>query len=526
MSSPDEDTVVPITVTLSQLVKDPSEVAADSQSSGFEDDDEDEEDQLEEETEENDSLSLLLGSAVDKFDSQGPSSPTVAKSKKKPVVNAVVLPVVLPANFVVHDDDYDDENEYTVPFAIPKNVTPVNEVQEMVSELWNTTSANKKLFIYALFDLLAGHAGDSVTGEQSVARYPDLCTMAGTNFIQSLDTYPKKNYIIDNLMLYLPNKTWPEEFVTYSKQMMDITPPDTFLTGKTLIKKSCTMGDNSKKLCYFGSKVWEAHQRAKGMVNSHLNPHWKPSVLNRSGTSVSSVLLGIRKHVWNSTILPKAKACIDNSMKYTSKRLKEGKTVRYPVLVDEANSKDQLVQEEVNRLTEKGFETWCYPREWLCFMLLGKPADINALKSYSSGKPKRKVFTLDDIKNESLINCKQARRLLAAGEKVVPDTVSSTSATGSTKTSVTSAEPFVHHILLGGTKSEAAIKNNTLVKSLEKMINTYKDMITDQCDNEVIKVKLKQCRVDYIAALEWQIAAATQPIVDSPTVFDTPKSNT
>ena len=80
----------------------------------------------------------------------------------------------------------------------------------------------------------------------------------------------------------------------------------------------------------------------------------------------------------------KAKAAVANSLKYKRQR----KNLPSPAdtadedAADKAADKD--LKTELDRILAKGFDPACYPKEWLCFVLQGKPSD-KPLKSYNSG---------------------------------------------------------------------------------------------------------------------------------------------
>jgi hypothetical protein len=102
-------------------------------------------------------------------------------------------------------NDVSDQDD-RVPFNIPRNVAPVNEVHELVRLLWieNPTSKSQQLFTNILFDVLCAQACDEVTTENDPDKMLSLYDLAATNFTLAMTTFPKKKYVLDNLMQYLP----------------------------------------------------------------------------------------------------------------------------------------------------------------------------------------------------------------------------------------------------------------------------------------------------------------------------------
>eukprot|EP01138_Halocafeteria_seosinensis_P002195 gb/GECG01002246.1/.p1 GENE.gb/GECG01002246.1/~~gb/GECG01002246.1/.p1 ORF type:complete len:156 (+),score=17.00 gb/GECG01002246.1/:1-468(+) len=135
-----------------------------------------------------------------------------------------------------------------------------------------------------------------------------LYSMAATEFVSALETYPTKHWCRENLMDYLPGKKLPDEFTYFVNTMQYIMPPQDFQRAQ------CSeMNEREKKLCFFGSKVWEAYLRAKGevstgntdcddgssmhysslylapQVNNRMNIHWKQCTLDKSVNSIGAV---------------------------------------------------------------------------------------------------------------------------------------------------------------------------------------------------------------------------------------------
>jgi hypothetical protein len=264
--------------------------------------------------------------------------------------------------------------------------------------------------ISALFDVVCGQACNTITKACAQDRLVAVYELAALKFTKAVATMPKKQYFIGNLFAFLPEKKFPDDFFTYVKGLQVCIPPATFW-GKSF-RAAATKTDDAKRMTFFGGKVWDSHLRAKRVVNNQCNSHWKAVNLEKSGSNDSAVYLAYRQDAWRRGLQPEASIAVENGLNYTKKKLKEGKVPRNPTQVTDDVSKEDIIALEVKKLEEKGFDE-SYVREWLCFILLGKPAGDRALQSYNSGcgdATKKRPFNLIDFKDERSSFKKQARR--------------------------------------------------------------------------------------------------------------------
>ena len=321
----------------------------------------------------------------------------------------------------VEGGDDDGDNDSIVPFNIPRNVAPVHEIEEMVRIL-NADSGDTKsqkvqrdCLVQNLFRLICGQACNNITEESNPDKKLALYELAALEFTQTMETYPKKEYAMNNLMHFLPDKKFPDEFITFIETMQSVVPPPAFWGKKT--KSALEKSIEEQRFTFFGSKVWETHLSAKGFVNNHLNPHWKTAVLDKSGNNASAVYLGIRQHLWAQSIRDKAVKSVREREKYTAKLLKEGMSPKTPVICRSEEDREAYILESVNKIEEAGFEADKYPKSWMSFVLLGKPADTRMLKSYSSGvlDSKKRSLSLADMGQLGSRLSKQSRKFLSKG---------------------------------------------------------------------------------------------------------------
>lgn len=393
----------------------------------------------------------------------------------------------------------DEEDSEFCALEIPKNVSPVNELEEFFRKAFadDASKQRKQLAVNALFDVLCGQACNVITEECSQDRVIALYELAAQQFTATLESYPKKLYVIDNLMVYLPEQKFPDDLLTYLETMQSVIPPVSFWGRNT--RAAVEKSDKQKQMTYFGSKVWKNHQECKRMVNNHLNSHWKSSNLDKSGVNESAVYLAIRQQIWRNGLRPKAVAAVENSLNYTKKKLKDGKIPRVVTTVDENVTKECLITREQDRLLAKGFDDSFYPREWAAFILLGKPAGDRALTSYLSGTGKaseatKRPFTLQDFQSERAGMSKQSRQKTSgSGAPPLPSSRDSVDSNDNKSLVITIA------------RTEAA-SNAAYIDQVEKRIKVLQMLIDVNVNVEENNVKLIECYI----ALEKSLEAMTR----------------
>jgi hypothetical protein len=405
-----------------------------------------------------------------------------------------------------------ENDEFYAGIAIPKNVTPVHEVEEFFSVHFddNATKSRRQHGISALFDVVCGQACNTITKECAQDRLVAVYELAALEFTKAVETMPKKQYFLDNLFAFLPEKKFPDEFFTYVKGLQVCIPPATFW-GKSF-RAAATKTDDAKRMTFFGSKVWDSHLRAKRVVNNQCNPHWKAVNLEKSGSNDSAVYLAIRQDAWRRGLQPKASIAVENGLNYTKKKLKEGKVPRNPTQVTDDVSKEDLIALEVKKLEEKGFDE-SYFREWLCFILLGKPAGDRALQSYNSGcgdATKKRPFNLIDFKDERSSFKKQARR---RGQELSATNTPISSNSSGEKTLVVELKP-----------AQILLDDGNRIRFMRERIENLTNLINVGFNVEANKKKriesYKQLEVLYERLLEPPVALAPQE--NEVLQFDTP----
>jgi hypothetical protein len=113
----------------------------------------------------------------------------------------------------------EDECADTVPFPIPNNVLPVHEIQEVVRVLWTenteTNGRPSKQFLKSLFELVCAEACNTIVTDNHSDKMINIYELAAAEFMKALESLPKKQYVMDNLMKFLPDNKFPDEFTTF-----------------------------------------------------------------------------------------------------------------------------------------------------------------------------------------------------------------------------------------------------------------------------------------------------------------------
>jgi hypothetical protein len=122
---------------------------------------------------------------------------------------------------------------------------------------------------------------------------------------------------------------------------------------------------------WFGSVVWDNFKESLLYVNNYCNKLY-PSGPLPSGITKGSKLLEIREQLIAATLDMKTTASLTNAAKYRGVKV-----------IDLCNEDASLASKKLAVNSEKFNLRW-YPRSWLCFVLLGKPAETAALPRYNS----------------------------------------------------------------------------------------------------------------------------------------------
>jgi hypothetical protein len=140
-----------------------------------------------------------------------------------------------------------------------------------------------------------------------------------------------------------------------------------------------------------------------------------------------------------------------------------------------------LVANKVAELMVQGWDENMYPREWMCFVLLGKPAGDRALQSYNSGlgTTHKRPFTLSDIRSGMRPQMsKQARHSTDN-----PHTPSSND-------TITGEKPRVVKVEFSRSAVNA---DDQLIDRLEKHISILKELIARKVEvekNELLIIEI------------------------------------
>ena len=105
-------------------------------------------------------------------------------------------------------NEVEDDGKDYVPFEIPKEVAPVNEVHEFSRLLTCNGKSESSLYVNALFDVLSARSCNTITEESGHERLFQLYDQVATEFILGVENYPKKEYCRENVLEYLPGKNY------------------------------------------------------------------------------------------------------------------------------------------------------------------------------------------------------------------------------------------------------------------------------------------------------------------------------
>lgn len=289
-----------------------------------------------------------------------------------------------------------------------KDVPAIVQMEEMLTVLSNGNKGQQKRLVEACFILLCCVVGDDIGVDSDPNKSPSLWDQAAVKIISAITSVPKKDYERDNFMQYLPGKKWPDSFQVYVDALSGKQPTDDFRT------KHSKLSENLLRLRFFGKHVMTTYLDTKAIVNNQWNPHWKPSVLEKSGSTPAKVFYAIREYCFDQELVEKAKSSLANAKKYRLKQEKKGGVVKNPIIFTDEWTEEMEIEKRIREARESSpFNPQEFPAAWPVFVLYGKPADPNhRFDSFIGGNASAKrALTMDSIKElKHSIPSKAARR--------------------------------------------------------------------------------------------------------------------
>ena len=288
----------------------------------------------------------------------------------------------------VHDDekaergkpnrkDHDDIG--SEPGPLHGELNDIESAHEVTLMFYNYYELKPKLketvmVLNNLFYFLSALAGDSMRTMDNRDLTVLYCT-AHERFNQLFISFPGKAYAVETFFNFLPGrhgKDWPPLFAAHIEGLRKDEPSREWSKRHASVQ---IVDMIPLRECYFGFKVWEAYCEVKAMVNENLNAKFVSPKDLKAGQTERDMLQKIRKQLWPANCLKRAKQSVDNGMK---NKLKNG---GFSVVITKEKPYSRWVEEKYARLMVEIDFKW-FPKEWLAFIMLGKPAKYSQLLSF------------------------------------------------------------------------------------------------------------------------------------------------
>ena len=121
------------------------------------------------------------------------------------------------------------------------------------------------------------------------------------------------------------------------------------------------------KKYFFGCKVHEACNDIKSVINNHLNKLYIEPHKLKSGRNETAMFQEVRKELWPGHCRKKAKDSVKGRMKPT------GKNGIASIIITNEKSQADWEEEKYVQLMSRMDRKW-FPKEWLAYIMVGKPA--------------------------------------------------------------------------------------------------------------------------------------------------------
>lgn len=248
----------------------------------------------------------------------------------------------------------------------------VNEIRTFLHLLSGSGSQKRKVVV-ALFDFHCCYVFQSVAlkGYHTVI---DRLAMCHSNFEEAFESLPNSPVWKERLFRHLPGETWPQEYIQYiadTKKDWEEMAQNVDKLSKELkgLLADCEPEERYPILC--GFRIRDRSERVRTYVNNTILQSWI-DIKNKAefrDLRDNEFLLRVRKEVY----------------------------IEYEIELSIENGRKKPDPEEYTNsrklAAEQNFDGKWYPKEWLTFLLISRPAGKHCTKIFNhpnpSSNPKR-----------------------------------------------------------------------------------------------------------------------------------------
>jgi hypothetical protein len=274
----------------------------------------------------------------------------------------------------------------SIPIEIPSFFQDKNEVLEFVELFLSGRKDDKINFINALYDLHCALVFHLVNQNlKDGPRLQDKYAESYRLFRKLLTDLPASKEWQEKLFRYLPEKTWPRQYLDYGEELVKEWRSIVSLKGKinnqqirALVEED-SLSDEDRLAIYAGSKIRDRAERIRTQINHILRDKWVDPAKLSASQSLAGLLYGIRKSLY----LEHEEQLALDGMKRRVKLSTTTTTTSFPAAGLGASRDENYLAERL-RSAESCWGGLYFPRIWLAFLLLSKPAGAAGLSTYST----------------------------------------------------------------------------------------------------------------------------------------------
>lgn len=358
-------------------------------------------------------------------------------------------------------ENIQDESEDDL--LVLEDVPAVDEIPHMINVLTTERDADRKRLSECIFHLLCCYVGDELFCDFPNDKLGAVCDAAAIKMIafNENDAVMRKEYFREQFVRYLPENAWTD-FKQYFAVLSSAEPSAKFR------EQNKKLDESQLRTRFFGEMVFNTFKAIKTKLNTIFNPHWKPSILNKSGSTPSKVFYAIRKWAYEKGMDEKAEESLKNAKAYQDKQKKKGKVIKGEEIDFSVNTREWYLEQRRAMLVEKDpFSHNHYDKAWACFVLFGRPAEDSGhhLVSLVSGNPKRPPLTMANVDSIRDYAAKRVRREVDRNQ-TTPQSLDSKDSTPRSQVVVRIEKP-------GPTLFD---HESELIQLYVNKLNSYKDM--------------------------------------------------
>jgi hypothetical protein len=244
----------------------------------------------------------------------------------------------------------------------------VHDIQTLNNYITSTSDSLQKIACRNLFALVSSLAMETVYATDRTKKF-EMYVKLKMSFDDIMANYGSTSDGFDRLFVHFNNNTWPEVFKTYVTRRLNAKITERF--RKEMEKESKSASEDLKRTWYIGYVIEQEVEEVKRYINNVLNPLYDADKLP-SGRNVQQLLNAIRRNLWCTESVKKARKSAYQKIGYTKKNGQKS-----ILLCDDLTLSDAIEAQYLKfRGNIKKNLEW-FPDCWISFLLMGKPIGLD-----------------------------------------------------------------------------------------------------------------------------------------------------